>query len=127
MARRGSRGFTLDATALIQNIDRLEPRVDAAFGALLERQGDLAAAHMRTHAPWTDRTGNARSGLGSVVFRQSGRWVLNLYGRANYQIWLEVKNSGRYAIITPTLIDWGPRIMRSTTGLIDRLRAGGRI
>jgi hypothetical protein len=125
MARRGSRSLSIDAGNLIRNVERLEPRVDAAIGAVVERQGDLAVAHMKSNAPWTDRTGVARSSLGSVTFKRGGRWVLNLFGRANYQIWLEVKNGGKYAIITPTIVDWGPRVMRSMTGLIERLRARG--
>lgn len=128
MARRGSRSVSWNQASvanLLGNIERLEPRVDAAIGAVMERQGDLATAYMKTHAPWTDRTGNARSGLGSTVFKRAGSWVMNLYGRANYQIWLEVKNNGRYAIITPTIQIWGPRVMANMIGLIERLRSRG--
>jgi hypothetical protein len=127
LARRGSRGFSFDAGSLIANVDGLDRRVDAAIGAVMERSADAAVAHMKVNAPWTDRTGNARSGLGSIVFKQAGRWVMNLFGRANYQIWLEVKNGGKYAIITPTIIQWGPRTMAMMTGLIERLRAAGRV
>jgi hypothetical protein len=77
---------------------------------------------MKANAPWTDRTSVARNGLGAKAFKQGSRWVLNLFGRANYQIWLEVKYGGKNAIITPTFEIWGPRVMRSMTGLIERLR-----
>jgi hypothetical protein len=117
----------MDAAGLIANVERLDPRVDAAVGAVMERQGDLATAHMKINAPWTDRTGNARSGLGAKVFKQGSRWVMNLFGRANYQIWLEVKQDGKYAIITPTIQTWGPRVMANMTGLIERLRTAGRL
>jgi hypothetical protein len=82
---------------------------------------------MKLNAPWTDRTSNARNGLGAVVFKQGSKWVLNLFGRASYQIYLEKSNSGRYAIIGPTILIWGPRLMVQMTGLIERLRAGGRL
>lgn len=108
---------------LLEEIERLGPRVDAAAGAVISRQGDLAVAYMKTNAPWTDRTGNARSGLGVTVFKRAGSWVMNLFGRANYQIWLEVKNGGKYAIITPTIQMWGPRVMSNLRGLVDRLGA----
>jgi len=110
---------------IAENAGHMDRRLDAAVGAVMERSKDLAVAHMRSNAPWTDRTGNARSGLDGIVFKAGSRWWMNLFGRANYQIWLEVKNQGRYAIITPTIESWGPRTMRMFTGLIERLRAGG--
>lgn len=127
MARRGSRSLSIDATHLIANVERLGPRVDAAIGAVMERSGDQATAYMKMNAPWTDRTSNARNGLGAIAFKQGNKWVLNLFGRASYQIYLEKNNSGRYAIIGPTILIWGPRLMAQMTGLIERLRAGGRL
>ena len=112
---------------LLRETEQLDPRVDAACGVVIERQKDLAVAYMKTNAPWTDRTSNARNGLGGIVFKQGGRWVMNLFGRANYQIWLEVKYGGRDAIITPTVLLWGPRVMANMTGLMERLRARGRL
>lgn len=128
MARRGSRSFSWNQPSvanLLQNTSELGDRVDRAVGQVMERQGDLATAYMKTNAPWTDRTSVARNGLGAIAFKQGTRWVLNLFGRANYQIWLEVKNGGKYAIITPTIQIWGPRIMRNMSGLIERLRGRG--
>lgn len=107
----------------MREIERLGPRVDAAAGAVVDRQKDMAVAYMKTNAPWTDRTTNARNGLGGIVFKRGKSWVMNLYGRANYQIWLEVKNGGRYAIITPTIQIWGPRVISNLRGLVDRLGA----
>ncbi len=128
MARRGSRSLSWDTASvadLLRNTEQLGPRVDRAIGQVMERQGDLATAYMKTNAPWTDRTSVARNGLGAIAFKQGRRWVLNLFGRAPYQIWLEVKHGGKNAIITPTLEIWGPRVMRSMNGLIERLR--GRV
>lgn len=93
----------------------------------MERSKDQAVAYMKVNAPWTDRTSNARNGLDGSVFKRASSWVMNLFGRANYQIWLEVKNGGKYAIITPTIQIWGPRTMANMTGLIERLRGRGRI
>jgi hypothetical protein len=116
----------MNTDELEHGLNTFEPRLRSAVGAVMERSKDQAVAHMRTNAPWTDRTGNARSGLDGIVFRQGGGWVMNLFGRAPYQIWLEVKNQGRYAIITPTIQRWGPRTMAMMTGLIDRLNVRGR-
>lgn len=127
MARLGSRQFAADVMRLAANAEQLDRRVDAAIGVIMTRSKDLAVAHMKSTAPWTDRTSNARNGLDGIVFKQGSRWVMNLFGRASYQIWLEIKNSGKYAIIAPTIVEWGPRTMRSFTGLFERLRGSGRV
>lgn len=127
MARAGSRQFSFDAAGLIANVENLDRRVDAAIGAVMERSGDAAVAHMKIHAPWTDRTSNARNGLDKSVFKAGNRWFLNLFGRVNYQIYLEKSNGGKYAIISPTILEWGPRTMLMMTGLIERLRGAGRL
>lgn len=116
----------MDGDAPLRELGVLDRRVDAALGALMERAGDQAVAYMKVNAPWTDRTGHARSGLDKTVFKRAGKWVLNLFGRANYQIWLEVKFSGRDGIIRPTIAIWGPRIMAQTTGLVNRLSGRAR-
>lgn len=125
MARLGSRQFSADVAAIQRNIGVLDRRVDAAIGALMERSGDQAVAYMKVHAPWTDRTGNARAGLDKIVFKAGTRWFLNLFGRVNYQIYLEKSNGGKYAILTPSIPLWGVRTMALTQGLIERLRARG--
>lgn len=121
MARRGSRSLSVGIEDMIRELEVMDRRAQAAVQVLMERSGDQAVAYMRVNAPWTDRTGNARAGLDKIVFRQGGRYVLNLFGRASYQIWLEVKNGGRYAIIGPTIQIWGPRVMAQTSGLLNRL------
>jgi hypothetical protein len=64
---------------------------------------------MRANAPWEDQTGNARNGLFSVVQVSTNEVAIVLYHSVPYGIWLELRWSGKYAIITPSLAKWGPR------------------
>jgi hypothetical protein len=83
-------------------------------------------AHAKTEAPWEDQTSNARNGLNAQVDRPTpNTHVLTLYGSVSYQIWLEVRWAGRYAIIMPTIRVFGPQVMASFTKLLDRMSVGG--
>jgi hypothetical protein len=64
---------------------------------------------MRANAPWTDQTGNARGGLFAVTQVGTNEVAIVLYHSVPYGIWLELRWSGKYAIITPSLAKWGPK------------------
>jgi hypothetical protein len=113
--------FDMDSHRLVQGAATFEPRLTAAIGLLFERSGAQAEAYMKINAPWTDRTSNARNGLSNLVEFTGARWFLTLFGRVSYQIYLEASNGGKYAVIGPTLLIWGPRLMSQTRGLIERL------
>lgn len=59
------------------------------------------------NAPWTDRTGNARSGIFGTAERDAARRVVVIYlshsASLDYPIWLELGHGGRYAIIMQTV------------------------
>lgn len=81
-----------------------------------------AVAYARQNARWTDRTGNARNGLFARVNRSSmGKYELVLGHSVPYGLWLEVRWSGRYAIIKPTLDATGRELMTT----MGRLFNGG--
>ena len=93
----GTVGDLVEATA------DYERRVMAAVEAVANYFAPVLESHAKATAPWQDRTGNARQGLFSVV--EVARDVVNLYlaHGMKYGLWLEVKYSGRYAVILPTL------------------------
>ncbi len=75
---------------------------------------------MKNNATWTDRTGAARNGLAARFYSdQDGRGIV-LFHQVPYGIWLEVRFSGRYAIINPALQTWGPQIMERVRGLLNK-------
>jgi len=69
-----------------------------------------ASSEMRQNAKWTDRTGNARNGLQAIGAGVDGRFILNFVHTMDYGVWLEIRWSGRYAIIGPTMASVAPRL-----------------
>lgn len=69
-------------------------------------------SYAKANAPWTDRTGNARSGLDVSVDDNGGEISLQLYHTVDHGLWLELIQNGRFAIIMPTLQKYAPEIFR---------------
>jgi hypothetical protein len=69
--------------------------------ALVKAQEILNYA--QANAPWADRTGDARRGLDVAVQQDPEAIIIQLYHTVDYGLWLEVIQSGRFAIIMPTL------------------------
>lgn len=126
--QRDSQGrFVRGAGARVTWDDALSPRLrvanerlDLGVKAAVEYHATIAEAHMRTNAPWTDRTTNARNGLMATAVHSPFRHAIVLYHSVPYGIWLEIRNQGRYAIIMPTVHEQGQALM---TTLRDLLRS----
>lgn len=114
--------FRFDSGELRRGISRLEPELHAAVSTIVDFHALVGMAQMKEEAPWTDDTGAARAGLHSyTVHEPPRRHTIVLSHAVNYGIWLEVKNSGRYEIIMPTLLDTGRDLMRSLDHLMRDL------
>lgn len=91
------------------NFDKKMMRVIVGQGLRIEPE---MTAYAKKNAPWTDRTGNARAGLHTAHSIGSNYFELVVAHSVPYGIWLEVRWSGKYAIIGPTIF-WGGRLMIS--------------
>lgn len=80
--------------------------------AVVRERAQAMEEWAKTNAPWTDRTGAARSGLHASVIEESGQigTVVLAHG-VDYGLWLEIANGGRYAIIAQAVDMFGPIIM----------------
>jgi hypothetical protein len=104
--------------------DTLSPR-SAAFSVVMEETleeiveqvAQEVQDYAQTNAPWTDQTGDAREGLTAESFSESNVLTIVLYHTVEYGIWLEVRNSGEYAIIIPTIEQMGPVVMGAVSTL----------
>lgn len=67
----------------------------------------------QANAPWTDRTGDARAGLTCEVDKDGEDVILELFHTVDYGQWLETIQSGRFAIIMPTLEEYSDRIFQA--------------
>lgn len=105
MARSAIRWVRSPAT-LATPIERYGERVQAAVLAVAQFIAQTMQDEMRNNAPWTDRTGNARSGLFTDVERAASD-VVTIYlshgHSVEYGRILELGHGGRYSIIMPTI------------------------
>jgi hypothetical protein len=112
----------LDLSGLLKGTIVLNDRADRAIAGITKQRSHIATGWMKENASWTDRTGAARSGLRTTTEHQPKvRHTIHLFYSVPYGIWLEVRNSGRYAIILPALLDQGVKIMRTYQKLFARL------
>jgi len=95
-------------------VDRYGQRVLVAVTAVAQRIATIMQNDARQNAPWTDRTGNARSGVFGTAERDVAQKMVVLYlshGAAiNYAVFLELGNDGRYSIIAKTLLAHLPEL-----------------
>ena len=100
-----------DFDSLTPSLKKMLPAVDAGVDLAFDYMEPRASSKMRENATWVDRTGNARNGLFAdhlkipmVVHR------LVLYHTMPYGLWLEIRWSGRYAVIGPTMLEVAPEL-----------------
>ena len=88
-------------------IDQYGERVITAVQAVAQYIATVMQNSAKHNAPWTDRTGNARSGIFGTAERDAARKVVIIYlshGPAiDYGVFLELNNGGRLAAIMPNL------------------------
>lgn len=70
--------------------------------------------YAQANAPWADRTGEARASLEAEVTTEGDSVLLILSHGVDYGEWLETIQSGRYAIIMPTLEHFAGQIFAAT-------------
>lgn len=100
----------------------LVPKMMGAIHVLFQFEARQCESYMRQNAPWTDQTANARNGLTARPYLEGIDHVgIDLFHTVPYGIWLEVKSSGKYAIIVPTINAMAPQVLNSVRGLLSRM------
>lgn len=110
--------------------DTLTPRMAVfsvvlaeAVDELLQRLAEDVEAYAKEHAPWQDQSGDAREGLtAEAVSEGLFQKAIYLYHTVDYGIWLEIRWSGMYAIIIPTIEHMGPVVMAELHGAMGGMR-----
>lgn len=103
---------------LPKNLVRLDPYVEKRLAVAAHAFAPKAEKYMKEHAPWTDRTSNARNGL---TARPEGKGLearIILAHGVDYGIWLEISNSGAYAIIIPSIRVLAPQFFKLAARLV---------
>lgn len=103
-----------------RNLKRGEKKVLDAAWIVANQMAPQVENYAKIHAPWTDQTGNARAGLAARPYREGKEVGILVYHQVPYGIWLEVRWSGRYAIINPTIEAMAPEVMAKFNRLLER-------
>lgn len=106
---------------MLANMDEYGRRVKATIGRVARYWEPIIDARAKEDAPWTDRTANARQGLRCWVDDTDPDAIVVIYLKhsMDYGVYLELKNSGRYAVIMPTLEAHYPRIKAMLDGIFQ--------
>lgn len=111
----------IKSDTLTPSIRVFDDKLQEAVEMLMDYWGVKGTSEMRTGARWTDRTTNARNSLDYRVNRRGKNFSLTFYGGMHYNIWLEVRWSGKYAIIGPVMISIAPRLRQMLADILDQL------
>lgn len=94
-------------SALADAIERYGDKVILAVTAIAGRIASIIEADAKATAPWTDRTGNARSGLFATAERDAAQKMVVIYlshgPDIEYGKWLELSHGGSFAIVMPVI------------------------
>jgi hypothetical protein len=108
----GAKSFTWSNDTLSGTLTRLPGKLERAVIGATEYGATKGQGYAKLNAKWTDRTGNARQGLRAIPIHERGRSTIVITHGVPYGIWLSVRFSGRYDIISPTLVYTGDLTMR---------------
>jgi len=88
-------------------IQRYGDRVLQAVAAVAQYVATQMQNQAKADAPWTDRTGNARTGLFGTSEADFGAKVVTIYlshgATISYGVWLELAASGKWGVIMRTM------------------------
>lgn len=101
----------------LAGFDEWAAKLELGLWTLLTRFEPEIDAWLKTNAPWTDRTGQARQTLHTEVELLIGEAALHLMHGKDYGLWLELKNQGRYAAVLPALDHFAPIIWKAVLEL----------
>ncbi|NPV44807.1 MAG: hypothetical protein HPY70_12670 [Firmicutes bacterium] len=101
------------AKKVVKNAEKWVDRKIVANLALAANWAARMEAHMKTHAPWQDRTGTARAGLFAKPEVDGDDIVIRLGHSVEYGIYLELAHERKYAILEPTARKFARNILKS--------------
>jgi hypothetical protein len=107
MPRTSGIRWTRSPSELADAVERYGERVLQAVAAVAQYTATAMQNDAKANAAWTDRTGNARTGIFGTSEADFAAKVVTIYlshgAVIDYGVYLELANSGRYAVIMRTM------------------------
>lgn len=121
-------GLTWTSDTLTPAMKNAQPNAVAYMSRTTELYSLRSETFAKSKAPWTDRSGNARSGLSSIwsayVGSDNSKFEIDVYHQVPYGIWLEVRYNGRWSIINKTIATQGPRFFNTANQVFAKMFGG---
>ena len=98
---------------LADNINRRGVTLNRTRRLAIEKLAADMESYAKENAPWKDRTGDARALLKGDAIHDEANDISIAYlsHGVPYGIWLEIMNSGEFAIVMPTIVEFQSRFM----------------
>ena|SRR5262245_42739728 len=113
--------FEIVSNTIPGRMIKLETALPLAIKAVADHNANDSQNFMRSNAPWTDRTGNARQGLFSRAFLNGRKVTIVLWHSVPYGIWLEIAHDRRFKIIDPAWRRCGASVMSDLQHLMAKI------
>jgi hypothetical protein len=121
-----NRNFTFDQGTLGLNLAKIDEDIHDYIVQDVQTMAVRGAVVMKSHAPWRDRTTDARNGLFcDPWWDEAGRYSIIMGHTVDYGIYLEEYHGGRFQIVMPTLIAISKAMMLSLEGMLNNLDTPG--
>lgn len=96
----------------------VERRMRAAIGLYADTAAKKVEGAAKSSAPWTDRTSNARGSIQGNFKWKKDTAVIELSGNVDYFVYLELANSKKHAILSPTMQSYSNEILEGYRRLV---------
>lgn len=121
-------GLTWVADTISDNLKNAHSTANFYLSRTTEYYSLHAETYAKNKAPWTDRSGNARSGLGSTwtgaVTATNATFTIDIFHRMPYGFWLEVKYNGKWGIIDKTVNIEGKKFFKTANEVMAKMFGG---
>lgn len=114
--------LTLDPSDFLNNLSNIELKVMQGTRLYAETASQKLVTYAKQNRPWHDVTALSRQTISAEVQSSGANQKIILKGgTTEHFIYLETANTGKYAIIKPTMIKLSPGIIKGWQKVIEGL------
>lgn len=104
----------------VSNCERYRNKFQVAVITVCEVAATKMEEYAKTHAIWTDRTGNARQTLkGEAAWVSADQIIIAVSHHMDYGFWLELAHGRKYKILEQAVEDNVEELFRALRRLLD--------